>query len=74
MLTQPDPWDANDISYMFIEACNHDLMITSRSELNEFLGDFRAFTDSLQVSQLPETGGISNALIVQRNHKIKSKK
>ena len=73
-LTHPDSWDANDISSMFIEACNHDLMNTARAELNEFLGDFRAFTDSLQVSQLPETSDVSNALIVQRNYKFKPKK
>lgn len=70
----PEQWDPNDISSMFVEACNHDLMSSARMDLQEFLVTLKQFVASLDITELPEISEVSNALIIQRNYKFKSEK
>ena len=70
----PEQWDANDISSMFVELCNHDLMKSARMDLQEFLVSLKQFVASLDITELPGISEVSNALIIQRNYKFKSEK
>ena len=69
-----EQWDANDISSMFVELCNHDLMKSARMDLQEFLVSLKQFVASLDITELPGISEVSNALIIQRNYKFKSEK
>ena len=73
-INDQEQWDANDISSMFVELCNHDLMKSARMDLQEFLVSLKQFVASLDITELPGISEVSNALIIQRNYKFKSEK
>ena len=70
-LSHPESWDPHDIVSMFIEACDHELMAIARTELDRFLDPLKEFIQGLDVSELPETSEVANALIMQRTYKFK---
>lgn len=70
-VSHPECWDPHDIVSMFIEACDHELMAIARTELAQFLDPLKEFIKGIDVSELPETSEVANALIIERTYKFK---